>query len=59
VGLALAELRISILTVLTLPRSPEIADFADIPSASCLALPKSVDNGNLGLNEFVIQWMSV
>jgi hypothetical protein len=24
-----------------------------------LALPKSVDTGNLGLNKFVIQWMSV
>ena len=58
-GLALVELRISILTVLTLPRSPRNADYADILSASYLALPKSVDTGNLGLNEFVIQWMSV
>jgi hypothetical protein len=41
------------------PIEVEIADFADIPSPSFLALPKSVDNGNLGLNEFVIQWMSV
>ena len=29
------------------------------PHVEGLALPKSVDNGNLGLNKFVIQWMSV
>jgi hypothetical protein len=27
--------------------------------AEGLALPKSVDTGKLGLNKFVVQWMSV